>query len=68
MRGMDVLMSFPGLILAMLVVVMMGPSAVNVIAAIGVVFWPRSARLVRSVVMDLVQREFIAAARSRGKS
>jgi peptide/nickel transport system permease protein len=44
MRTMDVLMSFPGLILAMLVVVMMGPSAVNVIAAIGVVFWPRSAR------------------------
>jgi peptide/nickel transport system permease protein len=68
MRSMDVLMSFPGLILAMLVVVMMGPSAVNVIAAIGVVFWPRSARLVRSVVVDLVQREFIAAARSRGES
>jgi len=68
MRAMDVLMSFPGLILAMLMVVMMGPAAVNVIAAIGIVFWPRSARLVRSVVMDLAQREFIAAARSRGES
>jgi ABC-type dipeptide/oligopeptide/nickel transport system permease subunit len=68
MRAMDVLMSFPGLILAMLMVVMMGPAAVNVVAAIGIVFWPRSARLVRSVVVDLAQREFIAAARSRGES
>ncbi len=68
MRAMDVLMSFPGLILAMLVVVMMGPAPVNVVAAIGFVFWPRSARLVRSVVVDLVQREFVAAARSRGES
>src|SRR5262249_44266613 len=67
-RLMDVLMSFPGLILAMLVVVMLGPAPLNVIAAIGIVFWPRSARLVRSVVMDLARREFIDAARSRGES
>jgi peptide/nickel transport system permease protein len=68
MRAMDVLMSFPGLILAMLVVVMMGPAPLNVVAAIGIGFWPRSARLVRSVVVDLTQREFIEAARSRGES
>jgi peptide/nickel transport system permease protein len=68
MRTMDALMSFPGLILAMLVVVMLGPAAVNVVAAIALVFWPRSARLVRSVVLDLVGREFIAAARVRGES
>jgi peptide/nickel transport system permease protein len=68
MRGMDTLMSFPGLILAMLVIVMLGPQPINVVVAIGLVFWPRSARLVRSVVMDLAQREFIDAARSRGES
>jgi len=68
MRAMDVLMSFPGLILAMLVVVMLGPDPVNVVAAIGIVFWPRSARLVRSVVVDLAKREFVEAARSRGES
>jgi len=68
MRAMDVLMSFPGLILAMLIVVMMGPAPLNVVAAISLVFWPRSARLLRSVVMDLAKREFIDAARSRGES
>lgn len=68
MRVMDTLMSFPGLILAMLVVVMLGPAPTNVIAAIGLVFWPRSARLVRSVVLDLTTREFIDSARSRGES
>jgi peptide/nickel transport system permease protein len=68
MRAMDVLMSFPGLILAMLVVVMMGPAPLNVVGAIGIVFWPRSARLVRSVVMDLARREFVDSARSRGEA
>ena len=68
MRGMDALMSFPGLILAMLVIVMLGPAPINVVAAIALVFWPRSARLVRSVVVDLAGREFIDAARSRGES
>ena len=67
MRGMDALMSFPALILAMLVVVMLGPAPVNVVGAIALVFWPRSARLVRSVVVDLARREFIEAARSRGE-
>ncbi|MBI0433403.1 ABC transporter permease [Roseomonas sp. KE0001] len=68
MRIMDALMSFPGLILAMLVVVMLGPAPINVIAAIALVFWPRSARLVRSITVDLATREFIEAARSRGES
>jgi peptide/nickel transport system permease protein len=68
MRAMDALMSFPGLILAMLVIVMLGPAAINVVTAIALVFWPRSARLVRSVVVDLTGREFIDAARSRGET
>ena len=68
MRGMDALMSFPALILAMLVIVMLGPAPVNVVSAIALVFWPRSARLVRSVVVDLAGREFIDAARSRGET
>ena len=67
MRTMDVLMSFPALILAMLIVVMLGPNTINVIVAIGIVFWPRSARLIRSVAQDLARREFIDAARARGE-
>lgn len=68
MRFMDVLLSFPALILAMLIVVMLGSNIVNVILAIGVVFWPRSARLIRSVAVDLSRYEFIDAARVRGES
>ncbi|HEY6433365.1 MAG TPA: ABC transporter permease [Acetobacteraceae bacterium] len=68
MRLMDALMSFPALILAMLVVVMLGANPVNVVLALAVVFWPRSARLVRSAVMELARREFVDAARSRGES
>ncbi len=68
MRFMDVLLSFPALILAMLIVVMLGGSVVNVILAIGVVFWPRSARLVRSAALDISLSEFIDAARARGES
>jgi peptide/nickel transport system permease protein len=68
MRVMDALMSFPGLVLAMLVVVVLGPSAINVVVALTLVFWPRSARLVRSVVMEIGSRAFVQAARSRGES
>lgn len=68
MRVMDVLMSFPALILAMFIVVMLGSNQIIVIVAIGIVFWPRSARLVRSVTQDLVRREFVEAAQARGES
>jgi peptide/nickel transport system permease protein len=68
MRGMDALMSFPGLILAMLVIVMLGPAPANVVTAIALVFWPRSARIVRSLVVDLAHRAFVEAARSRGET
>lgn len=67
MRAMDVLMAFPALILAMLIIVMLGTNPVIVIVAIGMVFWPRSARLVRSMVLDLARREFVDGARARGE-
>jgi peptide/nickel transport system permease protein len=68
MRFMDALMSFPTLILATLIVVMLGPNPVNVVAALAVVFWPRSARIVRAVAMDVTHRAFIEAAWVRGES
>jgi peptide/nickel transport system permease protein len=67
MRLLDAVMSFPALILAMLVVTMLGGSTLCLVLAIGLVFWPRSARLIRSVAMDLAQRDYIEAARSRGE-
>lgn len=68
MRFMDALMSFPTLILATLIVVMLGSNAVNVVAALAVVFWPRSARIIRAVAMDVARRAFIEAAWVRGES
>jgi peptide/nickel transport system permease protein len=67
MRLMDTLMSFPALVLAMLIVVVLSGSATTLAIAIGIVFWPRSARLIRSVAQEIVRRDFIAAAHTRGE-
>ncbi len=68
MRFMDALMSFPTLILATLIVVMLGSNPINVVAALAIVFWPRSARIIRAVAMDISRRAFIEAAWVRGES
>ena len=68
MRLMDGFMSFPALILAMLILTMLGPSPVNVVLAIAVVFLPRAARVVRSVALQIGTLEFVDAARVRGES
>jgi peptide/nickel transport system permease protein len=66
MRVMDAIMAFPGIILAIGIVAATGPSVVNVIIALGVVFIPRVARLMRSVVLSLREMQYIEAARSIG--
>lgn len=68
MRAMDILMSFPGLLLAILVMGILGPGNINTIMVIGLVFSPRVARLCRGVVMEVVTQEFVEAARVRGAS
>lgn len=68
MRLMDALMSYPGLILAMLIVVVLGADPVWLVLSLVLVFWPRSTRLCRSVVKEISEREFVLAARSRGES
>jgi peptide/nickel transport system permease protein len=66
MRAMDALMAFPGIILAIGIVAATGPSVVNVIIALGVVFIPRVARLMRSVVLGIREMQYIEAARAIG--
>lgn len=68
MRLMDALMAFPSLLLALLVVTMLGPAIQNVVLAIGLVFMPRVARVVRSVTLGLKTMEYVDAARVRGES
>ena len=66
MRLMDAVMAFPGIILAIGIVAATGQSIANVILALGVVYIPRVARLVRSVVLSVREQAFIEAARAIG--
>ncbi len=68
MRIVDGFMSFPSLLLALLIVTTLGSSALTVLLAIGVVFIPRVARVVRAATLDVRSQEFIEAARLRGES
>lgn len=66
MRIMDAMMAFPGIILAIGIVAARGPSLTNVIVALGVIFIPRVARVVRSIVLSVRERQFVEAARAVG--
>lgn len=68
MRFMDILMSFPSLLLALLVVAVLGGGTMNAVLSIGVVFTPRVARVVRSATLDIRGSEFVEAAQVRGES
>jgi peptide/nickel transport system permease protein len=66
MRAMDGLLAFPALLLAIAVVAALGPGHWHAAVAIGVVGIPVFARLTRGVVLSLVAREFVSAARAYG--
>jgi peptide/nickel transport system permease protein len=68
MRLVDVLLAIPPLLLALLILGTLGPSRVNVIIVVGVLYIPMVARVVRSVVLDLKTRQFVEAAKMRGES
>lgn len=67
MRIMDGLMSFPSLLLALLVLTTLGSDHVNIIMTIGVVFMPRVARVMRSATLSVKTMEFVQSARLRGE-
>jgi peptide/nickel transport system permease protein len=66
MRLTDVLLSFPALLLALLILSTLGSAMIYLIFSIGVVFAPAIARVLRSVVLELKSREFVEAARLIG--
>jgi peptide/nickel transport system permease protein len=68
MRLMEVMMSIPGLLLAMLVLFSLGSSFYSVILVVGFMYIPVVTRVVRSVVLDIKTRAFIEAAKLRGES
>ncbi len=67
MRLLDGLMSFPSLLLALLVLTTLGSSHVNIIITIGVVFTPSVARVLRSATLSIKTMEFVQSARLRGE-
>lgn len=66
MRGMDVMLSFPAILLAIMIVALLGPSLTNTMVAVGVVNVPVYARLVRASVLAEKQRDYVQASRSIG--
>ncbi len=66
MRGVDVLMCFPDLILAIAVTAALGSSLVNLIVTIGIVMTPRFARLAHGQVLSITENEYVIAARAIG--
>jgi len=67
MRVLDVLLSFPPLLFALLLLATIGPSPLNLLLVISVLYVPMLARLARSMVLDLRTKEFVEAARIRGE-
>ncbi|HEY0855024.1 MAG TPA: ABC transporter permease, partial [Devosia sp.] len=68
MRIMDVLLAFPAILLALLIVAIQGPGVGTSITAIGIVYTPIFARVVRAPALALKAREFVEAARTFGSS
>ncbi|HEV2356905.1 MAG TPA: ABC transporter permease [bacterium] len=66
MRIVDVMLAFPGILLAIAIVAVLGVGMVNVIIAVGVYTVPTFARLVRGPVMAALNQEFVHAARAVG--
>jgi peptide/nickel transport system permease protein len=65
-RVVDVLMAFPGILLAIALVAVLGPSLTNVVIALSVIGWVGYARLVRSQALRAREFEFVQAARALG--
>jgi peptide/nickel transport system permease protein len=64
----DIVLSFPVIILYMIILAMYGSSALNIIAVITLTKAPIIARIVRGITLELRDREYVAAAKMRGES
>jgi peptide/nickel transport system permease protein len=66
MRGMDVLMALPSILLALVAVAIVGPHAWVIVTAIALTTAPRIARVARGAAQPVVERDFIAASEAMG--
>jgi len=68
MRLTEVFLAFPGLILALAIAAALGPSLINAMLAISIVWWPWYARMVRGQVLAVKQNQYVESARAIGAS
>lgn len=68
MRVMDVLLAFPDILLALIVITMLGPGLQNVMIALGVAAIPTYTRLARGATLEVAAFDFVEASRSLGTS
>ena len=68
MRFTDIILAFPDLVLAVVIVSVTRPSLYNVMLSVMLVSWPSYARLLRGDVLSIKERDFVAAARALGAS
>ncbi len=68
MRLADVVLAFPSLLLAMVVMYTLGASLLNMFIALSIINWAGTARVVRAQTLSLKEKEFVEAARSMGVS
>jgi peptide/nickel transport system permease protein len=66
MRALDIFLAFPGLLLAIAIVSVLGPSIPNLLITIAVLYSPGMARIVRGPVLSIKEQEFVEAARVSG--
>lgn len=67
-RVSDIILSFPILVLYVIIIATIGPSGLNIILAVTFASAPGIMRIVRGLVLDIREREYVAAARMRGES
>ena len=67
-RFIDILLAFPGLLLAITIVAVLGPGSVNTVIAITIFTIPGLTRMVRSVVLSLKSSEYVEACKTMGES
>jgi peptide/nickel transport system permease protein len=68
MRFVDMVISFPRLVLLIMIIALFEPSIFLIIAVLGLTLWPGTARIVRGEVLSLKEREFVQAAEALGYS
>lgn len=68
MRGVDLMLAFPGILLAMAIVAILGSSLFNLMLAVGIAAIPEYTRIVRGTVLSTRETEYVTAARVSGAS